>query len=549
MERERKSTLVKAQEKKSGTDSSRGAIRKDVKALLSPIDSSPERTSVRSIRRQERRALRDPNYARNRLISTLANTDPEDLFSSGAPGDLLDDDLQSEAGPPVSPTPLIRRTRSSRKPRQRPKMSEGSGAAERFAASSADESAHSDPPTQRVREQNRRTTCADEIASAAANIEDDREALKRVSREILEGVERLGAVKVKEYVIPRTAKATVLVERVLERMTQLEEENRDLRRALGRLNKIEGAVQDLQRAMGRLDKIEEAAKDLQRTARRPVVQVQQPRQDRVSYADTVKRAIQAAPAQPRRSERTVVISAPEGVPPEDIQGKLQAAVDPVQEGWQIVRHRVTKSAKLALSAATEEQAKALVAHPKIREAGLHAEILGRRRPRMVVYDLPADKPDEEVLDTIMSQNFPDLPENNTVRKELSPVHKFSTTRTAKGKRHWVCEVSPALRKVLMDRKRLYVDFSSCRVDDHLGVTRCYRCQGFGHTAKRCRQKETCSHCATEGHQRRDCPRLQDPPRCAVCARFRKDAGHDTRDNSCPALKAEIESLTMRTDYG
>ena len=122
MERERKSTLVKAQEKKSGTDSSRGAIRKDVKALLSPIDSSPERTSVRIIRRQERRALGDPNYARNKLISTLANTDPGDLFPSGAPEDLLDDDLQSEAGPPVSPTPLIRRTLSSRKPRQRPKM-------------------------------------------------------------------------------------------------------------------------------------------------------------------------------------------------------------------------------------------------------------------------------------------------------------------------------------------------------------------------------------------------------------------------------------------
>jgi len=152
-----------------------------------------------------------------------------------------------------------------------------------------------------------------------------------------------------------------------------------------------------------------------------------------------------------------------------------------------MRHRVTKSAKLALRAATEEQVKALVAHLKIREAGLHAEILGRRRLLVVVYDLPADKPDEEVLDTITSQNFSDLPENNTVRKELSPVHTFSTTRTAKGKRHWVCEVSPALRKVLMDRRRLYVDFSSCRVDDHLGVTRCYRCQRFGPTAKRCRQ--------------------------------------------------------------
>ena len=59
------------------------------------------------------------------------------------------------------------------------------------------------------------------------------------------------------------------------------------------------------------------------------------KQDPVSYVDTVKRALQPAPAQPKRSERTVVISAPEDVSPEDIQGKLQAAVDPVQEGWQI----------------------------------------------------------------------------------------------------------------------------------------------------------------------------------------------------------------------
>ena len=69
-------------------------------------------------------------------------------------------------------------------------MSEESSAAKRFAACSGDEGAYSDPPTQRVREPNRRTTCANEIASAAANIEDDREALKRVSCEILESVER-----------------------------------------------------------------------------------------------------------------------------------------------------------------------------------------------------------------------------------------------------------------------------------------------------------------------------------------------------------------------
>ena len=78
------------------------------------------------------------------------------------------------------------------------------------------------PSTQQVKERIRQTTCKEEVAFAAANIVDDREALKRVSREIFESVERLGAVKVKEYVISRTAKAMILVGRVLDWMRKIE---------------------------------------------------------------------------------------------------------------------------------------------------------------------------------------------------------------------------------------------------------------------------------------------------------------------------------------
>ena len=68
-----------------------------------------------------------------------------------------------------------------------------------------------------------------------------------------------------------------------------------------------------------------------------------------------------------------------------------------------------------MSAATEEQAKALAAHLKLREAGLQAEILGRRRPRIVVYEVSSDRPAEEVLETIVSQNFKDHPEKEVFR--------------------------------------------------------------------------------------------------------------------------------------
>ena len=90
-----------------------------------------------------------------------------------------------------------------------------------------------------------RTTCEEEVAISAANIQNDSEALKRVSREIYNSVERLGAVKVKEYVILRTAKASILVDRVLQRI-ELDKENLELRRALERLDNIKEAVRDIQ---------------------------------------------------------------------------------------------------------------------------------------------------------------------------------------------------------------------------------------------------------------------------------------------------------------
>ena len=140
---------------------------------------------------------------------------------------------------------------------------------------------------------------------------------------------------------------------------------------------------------------------------------------------------------------------------------LKAVVNPVEESWQIVRDHITKSAKLALSAASEEQANALMMNPKLREMGLLIKVMGRHIPHMVVYDLPRDRPEGEVLNTILSQNFADQPEKDIVMKELTLVHKFSITRTTRGKGYWICEVSPAFRRVLLDRIRLYVDFSSC----------------------------------------------------------------------------------------
>ena len=62
-----------------------------------------------------------------------------------------------------------------------------------------------------------------------------------------EGDRRLGAARLKEYVLPRALEQPALVEKVLQRIEQLEVENRDVKSLLQRLCNIEAAVKELQR--------------------------------------------------------------------------------------------------------------------------------------------------------------------------------------------------------------------------------------------------------------------------------------------------------------
>ena len=59
--------------------------------------------------------------------------------------------------------------------------------------------------------------------------------------------------------------------------------------------------------------------------------------------------------------------------------------------------------------------------------------------------------------------------------QLWPVFKYSYRRAARDRdQRRYCEVTTELRKNLMERQRILVDFNSCRVDGHLGITKCYK---------------------------------------------------------------------------
>nr|CAI5827881.1 unnamed protein product [Callosobruchus analis] len=59
----------------------------------------------------------------------------------------------------------------------------------------------------------------------------------------------------------------------------------------------------------------------------------------------------------------------------------------------------------------------------------------------------------------------------------------------------VIEVSPDLRKLILNKGYLYVAWKRCEVSDHIHILRCSKCCAYGYTVKNCSLDVVCGKCA------------------------------------------------------
>lgn len=101
---------------------------------------------------------------------------------------------------------------------------------------------------------------------------------------------------------------------------------------------------------------------------------------------------------------------------------------------------------------------------------------------------------------------------------------------------------------------MFVDWDRCRVDDYVGITRCFRCHQYGHLAKRgCKIEEgvvICTFCAQVGHKRDECPSRarKEKPVCPACRATNVPSDHDMRSQECPGYKAAFARWIDLTQY-
>ncbi|XP_023235511.1 uncharacterized protein LOC111634910 [Centruroides sculpturatus] len=272
-----------------------------------------------------------------------------------------------------------------------------------------------------------------------------------------------------------------------------------------------------------------------------------------SYAEMAKKATPTSGSKavtPKKRPQKILFVRPEAPgdakDSDEIKTKFIHAIDPRKEGIRFRQIRKLRTKGLMVQVETDEDARRLLQNNKLKEIGLKTEPLNKRNPRVIIYDVPRNIDDGELPEVIQSMN-PEIFVCKDRKHELKPL--FKTGKRRDEQVNWVMEVSPELRLKLLGHERLFIDYYSCKVKDYIAVSRCFKCQSFGHVAKFCRDSaDTCSHCTEEGHKFSDCPRKKEAAKCAACKMIGKPHNHSRNSKQCTSYKVAIEKYLNTITY-
>jgi Arginine methyltransferase-interacting protein, contains RING Zn-finger len=248
--------------------------------------------------------------------------------------------------------------------------------------------------------------------------------------------------------------------------------------------------------------------------------------------------------EPTKKVQTVFISK-EGKSSKEVQCLVTTLVSPARDGIKVKRMRSTPKT-LILETNDESDVAKLTTHRGLKNEQLVVEAPRKRNPLLIVYDVPRDIKDNELVNAIHDQNFG---ETDQEPFESQFRLRFKVGPQSKDTVHHVVEVTGPLRRHILGVRRLYVGFTSHAVKDYTVLPRCLRYQDLGHVTKHCRQTESvCAHCGEQGHTRGQCGKRGLPAVCIPCHARKKRCGK-ANSTGCQTYKLLWDRLVSRIYYG
>lgn len=180
-----------------------------------------------------------------------------------------------------------------------------------------------------------------------------------------------------------------------------------------------------------------------------------------------------------------------------------------------------------------------------QEIGEDVDVLReeKKNPLILVLGIKSELRDQELISDIVTRNKIDR-DNIKVRY----VHKkHEKTRNV------LLEVSADTYAAVMHKRRIYVGYQTCPVKDDFNLRRCWRCNGYGHSAKNCKRDVACGKCAGP-NETRECKKTEEKA-CVSClhsnkfSKIKKRTDHMAMDHQeCETYRQRWERQVATTNY-
>jgi len=216
---------------------------------------------------------------------------------------------------------------------------------------------------------------------------------------------------------------------------------------------------------------------------------------------------------------------------------------------------------ITIECQTSEECEQVIKLISDKSEDLTAAKPAKRAPKIVIYGVPEEMSEKEIIDEIVDNNndikdYLDSINSDNIEQEISVKFKFRQRRKNYFN-NWVLQVSPNLHKVLMNKRSILIGWKSCSFANYISIIRCYKCNGFSHIAKDCKQQfESCGHCG-QSHKTKECDQLHNLF-CNNCDKHNKSSkttifkpfatNHSSYSNQCESLLRIKSIIEAKTSY-
>lgn len=248
-------------------------------------------------------------------------------------------------------------------------------------------------------------------------------------------------------------------------------------------------------------------------------------------------------------KEVIIVKSKEKKAHKEVKKDLASKVDPVSLNMDISISRKIKDGDVVLECRNADEPEKLRRQIESKVGdGYEVKSSKKVYPKMKIVNIPEEVNKEctEIRDKILCQNG--------IQSGRSNFHLevFHLTRGNKEYFSALIEVDMETFEILQRRERINIGLNRCRVFEFINVLKCYRCQGYSHFAKDCREeKDCCPRCGGEHNEKQCKERVF---RCVNCVKANAKFGlqlnteHAVWDRDCSCLKRIEEQIRKRTTF-